>query len=46
MISAFAFTYVKHKSPDANHQLNRQLHHLLWKWMETKTNRYDFHKIH
>ena len=46
LISAFAFTYAKHKSHDANHQLNCQLYYLFWKWMETKTNRYLFHKIH
>ena len=46
LISAFAFTYVKHKSPNANHKLNCQLYYLLWKWMETKTNRYVFHEIH
>ena len=44
LISAFAFTYVKYKSPNANHKLNCQLYYLLWKWMETKTNRYVFQK--
>ena len=45
MITAYPFNYGKCQPSITNCQFNCQLHHLLWKWMETETSRYLFHKI-